>query len=46
MDFDFDPRPAHCEGDDHDDSYCCGCGHYHQGECPESPCGDHRCCIN
>lgn len=25
------------------------CGHYHQdhdGGCPDTPCGDYRCCIN
>ncbi len=26
------------------------CGHFHEviedGECPETPCGDFRCCIN
>ncbi len=26
----------------------CHCGHFHTGDCPDSPgpCGDYRCCIN
>ena len=26
----------------------CHCGHFHNGDCPDSPgpCGDYRCCIN
>lgn len=43
-----DPQVCcHCGDDRHDDDFCCRCGHFHQdGDCPSSPCGDHRCCIN
>lgn len=36
-----------CCGDEHGPDFCCGCGHFHDGGgCPQSPCGDYRCCIN
>lgn len=43
-----DSIPAHCDCPDHDDSFCCNCGHFHQGDCPDRTpaCGDRRCCIN
>lgn len=43
---DLEGHADYCDGD-HDDSFCCNCGHFHSGDCPDSgPCGDYRCCIN